>query len=92
MDNLLPDGRAMRPDREHVMTRLQLLVTVGCFSFLTASPALAQHMIDDGGTFPFLMGSPFASTGLPANAMTITQSDPRMQSQAMTRRHARQPK
>ena len=74
------------------MTRLKLLVTVACFLFLTASPALAQHMIDDGGTFPFSMGSPFASTSLPANAMTITQSDPRMQSHAMTRRHAKQQK
>jgi hypothetical protein len=74
------------------MACLRLLVTVGCFSLLTASPALAQHMIDDGGTFPFSMGNPFASTSLPANAMTITQSDPRRQSHAMTRRHARQPK
>jgi len=74
------------------MARFQLIVTVGCFSFLTASPALAQYMIDDGGTFPFSMGNPFAATGLPANAMTITRSDPRMQSHAMTRRHARQPK
>ena len=72
------------------MPRLKLLVTVGCFSFLTASPALAQHMIDDGGTFPFSMGNPFASTGSPANAMTITHSDPRMQSHAMMKRHAKQ--
>jgi len=72
------------------MARLRLLVTVGCFVFLTASPALAQHMIDDAGTFPFSTGNPFASTGLPANAMTITQSDPRRQSHAMMKRHAKQ--
>jgi hypothetical protein len=72
------------------MTRLKLLVTIGCFSFLTASPALAQHMIDDAGTFPFSMGNPFASTGLPANAATITQSDLRRQSHAMMKRHANQ--
>ena len=74
------------------MTRFELLVTVGCFSLLTASPALAQHMIDDAGTFPFSMGNPFVSTDLPANTMSITPSDSRMQSHAMMKRQARQRK
>jgi hypothetical protein len=69
--------------------RLKLIVTVACFSLLTASPALAQHMIDDAGMFPFSMGNPFASTGLPANAMTITHSDTRRQSHAMMKGHAK---
>jgi hypothetical protein len=79
-----------RDHREYVMPRFKLLVTVACFSLLTASPALAQRMIDDAGTFPFSMGNPFASTDLPANAMTTTQSDPRRQSHAMMTRHAKQ--
>ncbi|HXI05824.1 MAG: hypothetical protein ACRC1G_00730 [Bradyrhizobium sp.] len=65
------------------MSRCKLLVAVGGFLLLTASPALAQHMVDDAGTFPFSMGNPFAAPDTP---------DPRMKSHAMMRRRPRQPK
>ena len=73
------------------MPRLKLLVTVACFSLLTASPALAQHMIDDAGTFPFSMGNPFESSSAPpANRMQIIQADPPTKSHAVMRRRSRQ--
>ena len=72
------------------MIRLKLLVTVGCFSILTASPALAQHMIDDAGTFPFSMGNPFESSSAPANRMPNIQADPPTKSHAVMRRRSKQ--
>ena len=68
------------------MPRFKLLVTVACFSLLTASPALAQHMIDDAGTFPFndpMRDLGFASSRPSANAMAMVPSDRRMKQRTL---------
>ena len=65
------------------MTRLKLLGTAVFLSLLTASPALAQHMIDEPGMFAFTypMGDlGLASSRPPADAMAMMPSDRRTKS------------
>ena len=74
------------------MTRCKLLGTVTILSLLTATPALAQHMIDEPGMFAFTypMGDlGIASSRPPADAMAMMRSDPRMKSHVMMMRHAK---
>ena len=77
------------------MPRFKLLVTIACFSLLTASPALAQHMIDDAGTFPFndpMRDLGFASSRPSVDAMAVMQPDRRTKSHAMMTKGARHSK
>jgi hypothetical protein len=77
------------------MTRLKLLGTAVFLSLLTASPALAQHMIDEPGMFAFTypMGDlGLASSRPPANAMAMMQSDLRTKSRIKMAKGARHSK
>ena len=72
------------------MTHFKLLGTAAILSLLTATPALAQHMIDEPGMFAFTY--PMGDLGIgssrpPADAMAMMQSGPRMK--AHVKRHAR---
>jgi hypothetical protein len=74
------------------MTRFKLLATAAILSLMTATPALAQHMIEEPGMFAFTY--PMGDLGIgssrpPAGAMAMMRSDPRMKSHVMTTRHAR---
>ena len=74
------------------MTRFKLLGTVAILSLLSATPAPAQHMIDEPGMFAFTY--PMGDLGIgssrpPAGAMAMMRSDPRLKSHVMTTRHAR---
>ena len=74
------------------MTRFKLLATAAILSLLTATPALAQHMIDEPGMFAFTypMGDlGIASSRPPADAMAMMQADRRMKSRIMTTKSAR---
>ena len=74
------------------MNRFKLPGTVAILSLLSATPAPAQHMIDEPGMFAFTY--PMGDLGIgssrpPAGAMAMMRSDPRMKSHVMTTRHAR---
>ena len=74
------------------MTRLKLLGTAVFIALLSASPALAQHMLDEPGMFAFTypMGDlGIASSRPPADAMAMMQSDRRMKSRIVTNKRAR---
>ena len=74
------------------MTRFKLLGTVAILSMLSATPASAQHMIDEPGMFAFTypMGDlGIASSRPPADAMAMMRADPRMKPRAMMMRHAK---
>jgi hypothetical protein len=74
------------------MTRFKLLGTAVFLSLLSATPAAAQHMIDEPGMFAFTypMGDlGIASSRPPADTMAMMQSGGRMKSHTMMRRHAR---
>jgi len=74
------------------MTRFKLLATAAILSLLTATPALAQHMIDEPGMFAFTypMGDlGIASSRPPANAMAMMRSGQRMKSHITIRRRAK---
>jgi len=74
------------------MTRFKLLATAAILSLLTATPALAQHMIDEPGMFAFTypMGDlGIASSRPPADAMAMMRSGPRMKSHITIRRRAK---
>jgi hypothetical protein len=73
------------------MTRFKLFGTVAILSLLSATPALAQHMIDEPGMFAFTypMGDlGIASSPKPADAMAMMRA-PRTKSHVMMMRHAR---
>ena len=77
------------------MTRFKLLGIAALLSLLTATPAMAQHMIDEPGMFAFTypMGDlGIGSTRPPADAMAMMRSGPRIKSHIMMRRHARRAK
>jgi hypothetical protein len=74
------------------MTRFKLIGTAAILSLLSATPALAQHMIDEPGMFAFTY--PMGDLGIgssrpPVDAMAMMRSDPRMKSHVMTTRRAR---
>jgi hypothetical protein len=74
------------------MTRLKLLGAAAILSLLSATPALAQHMIDEPGMFAFTY--PMGDLGIgssrpPADAIAMMQSGGRMKSHITMRRHAR---
>ena len=74
------------------MARFKLLGTAVFLSLLSASPAMAQHMIDEPGMFAFTY--PMGDLGLgssrpPADAMAMMRADPRIKSHVMMTRHAR---
>ncbi len=74
------------------MTRFKLLATAAIMSLLTATPALAQHMIDEPGMFAFTypMGDlGIASSRPPADAMAMMRSGPRMKSHITIRRRTK---
>jgi hypothetical protein len=74
------------------MNRFKLLGIVAFLSLLSATPAPAQHMIDEPGMFAFTypMGDlGIASSRPPANAMAMMRADPRMKSRVMMMRHAK---
>jgi hypothetical protein len=74
------------------MTRFKLFGTVAILSLLSATPALAQHMIDEPGMFAFTypMGDlGIASSLKPADAMAMMRTTPRTKSHIMMMRHAR---
>ena len=74
------------------MARFKLLGTAVFFSLLTASPALAQHMLDEPGMFAFTypMGDlGIASSRPPADAMAMVQSGRRMKSRITMTKGAR---
>ena len=74
------------------MTRFKLLGAAAILSLLTATPASAQHMIDEPGMFAFTypMGDlGIASSRPPADAMAMMQGHRRMTAHVMIRRHAR---
>jgi hypothetical protein len=77
------------------MTRLKLLGTALFLSLLAASPALAQHMLDEPGMFAFTypMGDlGIASSRAPADAMAMMQSGRRMKSRIVMTKGARRGK
>jgi hypothetical protein len=77
------------------MTRLKLLGTAVLLSLLTASPALAQHMLDEPGMFAFTypMGDlGIASSRPPADAMAMMQSGRQMKSRIMMTKGTRRRK
>jgi hypothetical protein len=74
------------------MARFKLLGTAAILSLLSATPAMAQHMIDEPGMFAFTY--PMGDLGIgsprpPADAMAMVQSASRMKPRIMVRRHAR---
>ena len=74
------------------MARFKLLGTAVILSLLSASPAMAQHMIDEPGMFAFTY--PMGDLGLgssrpPADAMAMMRADPRIKSHVMITRHIR---
>ena len=74
------------------MTRFKLITTAAILSLLTATPAMAQHMIDEPGMFAFTypMGDlGIASSPKPADAMAMMRATPRTKSHIMMMRHAR---
>ena len=74
------------------MTRFKLLGIAAILSLLSATPALAQHMIDEPGMFAFTypMGDlGIASSPRPADAMAMMRATPRTKSHIMMMRHAR---
>jgi len=77
------------------MTRCKLFGTAAILSLLTATPAMAQHMIDEPGMFAavYPMGDlGIASSRPPAGAMAMMQSASRLKPHIMMRRHARRAK
>jgi hypothetical protein len=74
------------------MTRFKLFGTAAILSLLSATPAPAQHMIDEPGMFAFTypMGDlGIASSPRPADAMAMMQADRRVKSRIMMKRYAR---
>ena len=74
------------------MTRLKLLGTAVLLSLLAASPALAQHMLDEPGMFAFTYPTGdlgIASSRPPADAMAMMQADRRMKSRIVKTKSAR---
>jgi hypothetical protein len=74
------------------MNRFKLLGIVAFLSLLSATPAPAQHMIDEPGMFAFTypMGDlGIASSPRPADAMAMMRGNPRMKSHVMMMRHAK---
>jgi len=73
------------------MTRFKLLGTVAILSLLSATPALAQHMIDEPGMFAFTypMGDLGIGPSRPAADAMAMQAEPRRKSHVMMTRHAR---
>jgi hypothetical protein len=73
------------------MTRFKLLGTVAILSLLSATPAPAQHMIDEPGMFAFTypMGDLGIASSRPADAMAMMRADPRVKSRVMMMRHAK---
>ena len=74
------------------MIRFKLLGTAAILSLLSATPAPAQHMVDEPGMFAFTypMGDlGIASSRPPADAMAIMRADPRTKSRVMMMRHAK---
>ena len=74
------------------MTRFKLLGTAAILSLLSATPAMAQHMIDEPGMFAFTY--PMGDLGIgssrpPADAMAMMQTASRMKPRIMMRRHAK---
>jgi hypothetical protein len=74
------------------MTRFKLLGTAAILSLLSATPAMAQHMIDEPGMFAFTY--PMGDLGIgssrpPADAMAMMQAASRMKPRIMMRRHAK---
>ena len=74
------------------MTRFKLFGAAAIISLLSATPASAQHMIEEPGMFAFTY--PMGDLGIgssrpPAGAMAMMRSDPRLKSHVMTTRHAR---
>ena len=77
------------------MTHFKLLGTAAILSLLSATPALAQHMIDEPGMFAFTypMGDlGIASSPRPADAMAMMRANPRVKSHVMMTRHGRRAK
>jgi hypothetical protein len=74
------------------MTRFKLIAAAAVLSMLSATPALAQHMIDEPGMFAFTypMGDlGIASSPRSADAMAMMRATPRMKSHVMMMRHAK---
>ena len=74
------------------MTRFKLIGAAAVLSMLSATPALAQHMIDEPGMFAFTypMGDlGIASSPRSADAMAMMRATPRMKSHVMMMRHGR---
>jgi hypothetical protein len=74
------------------MIRFKLFGTVAILSLLSATPAPAQHMIDEPGMFAFTypMGDlGIASSRRPVEAMAMMRANPRMKSHVMMMRHGR---
>lgn len=72
------------------MIRYKLLGAAAIVSLLSATPAPAQHMIEEPGMFAFT--HPMGDLGIgssrpPADAMAMMRSDPRMKSHVMMIRH-----
>jgi hypothetical protein len=77
------------------MTRFKLLGVAAILSLLSATPALAQHLIDepDPSDVTYPMGDLGIGSSRPlADATTMMQANPRMKLHVMTTRHARRPK
>jgi len=75
------------------MIRLKMMAAAPLLSLLTATPALAQHMIDEPGMYAFyhpnadVLG--LAAPRPPADAMAMMQADPRLKSHFMMARRAK---
>ena len=74
------------------MTRFKLIGTAASLVLLAATPASAEHMIEEPGMFAFTY--PMGDLGIgpshvPADAMAMMRSDYRMRSHVMMTRHAR---
>ncbi|MCP4615562.1 MAG: hypothetical protein GY844_03895 [Bradyrhizobium sp.] len=77
------------------MPRLKLLAASLFLSLASVLPALAQHMIDDAGTFPFndpMRDLGFASSRPSADAMAMMQPGRGTKSRAMMTKGARRSK
>lgn len=74
------------------MTRFKLLGAATLLSLLSATPALAQPVIDEPGMFAF--NHPVGDLGIassrpPADAMAMVQSGPRTRPRIVMKRHVR---
>ena len=74
------------------MTRFNLIGTAVSVALLAATPAAAEHMIEEPGMFAFTY--PMGDLGIgpsrrPADAMAMMGGDPRIKSHVMMTRHAR---